>query len=191
MTTILRNMPPVLIVLLVTFLPSGCTTEVADTDHAPLAETPKFAPPTAVTPAAAEKKPAGEVIREQWSAVIQQGRKIGASHETTSRVQQGDRELIESVSTEKIAMRRQQNTIEMIVINRFLETPEGQLVSYETTIEQGGVRSAFAGQVSADGKQLTVTTTAGGKSVSAPIPWKPEWGGVYAAAQLLENPPIE
>lgn len=165
MNTILRCMPPVLIVLLVTFLPTGCAAEVGETVRTP--------------------------IREQWSAVVQQGRKIGNSHETTSRLQQGDRELIESVSTEKIAMRRQQNTIEMVVVNRFLETPQGHLVSYETTIEQGGVRSSFAGQVSADGKQLTVTTTAGGKSVSAPIPWKPEWGGIYAAAQALENPPIK
>ncbi|MCC9605955.1 transglutaminase-like domain-containing protein [Blastopirellula sp. JC732] len=192
MNTILRSLPLVTIVLLATSLSIGCTTQVAQSEQTQVIE-PQQAEQK---PAPAPQKPRNdlqpkETLHELWSAVVQQGKKIGNSHEVVRRVQQADRELIESVSTENIAIRRQQITIEMQVVNRFLETPDGKLVSYETSIEQGGNHSSVAGQVSADGKQLMITTTGAGKSFSAPIAWKPEWGGVYAASQLLENPPIE
>ncbi|TWT39142.1 transglutaminase-like domain-containing protein [Blastopirellula retiformator] len=192
MNTILRHVPLVSIVLTATFLALGCTPEVAQHEPSPIPQLktkPSAPPQTAKKSVTNLQSP--ETLRELWAAVVQQGNKIGSSHEVVRSGQQAGRELIESVSTENIAIRRQQITIEMQVVNRFLETPDGQLVSYETQIIQGDNRSSVAGEVSDDGKKLIVTTTGAGKSFSQPIEWKPEWGGVYATAQLLENPPIK
>ncbi|UUO07383.1 transglutaminase-like domain-containing protein [Blastopirellula sp. J2-11] len=191
MNTILRPVQILMIVLLVTVLTTGCTREVAQTDPAPLVEPNQDQQPQEKQPVAPADEQAIETLEELWSAIIQQGRKTGNTHEVVRRIQKQDRELIESTSIEKIAMRRQAQTIETNVVNRFLETPSGQLVAYETKINQGGSSSSFAGQVSPDGTQLKITTTAAGRSFSEQIPWKPEWGGVYAASQLLENPPIK
>ncbi|EAQ78006.1 hypothetical protein DSM3645_16200 [Blastopirellula marina DSM 3645] len=180
-----------MVILLVMVATTGCTREVTQTDPAPQVEPnqpPQPQEQQSVSPADEQVK---ETLEELWSAIIQQGRKTGNTHEVVRRIEKQDRELIESISTEKIVMRRQEQTIETNVVNRFLETPAGQLVSYETNVQQGGNSSSFAGQVSADGYTLTITTTAAGRSFSEEIPWKPEWGGVYAAAQLLENPPIK
>ncbi|MFI4875620.1 MAG: transglutaminase family protein [Blastopirellula sp. JB062] len=191
MNTILSPARVIPVLSLATILTIGCTNEVEPTAPSPTNKTSpveQTAPPS--EPPADVRQPS-KPLAEYWSAVMQQGRKIGNSHEVVRCVHQAGRILIETVSVEEIAIRRQEQTIEMRVVNRFLETSEAELVSYETKIEQGTNISSFTGQVSPDGNRLAITTTAAGRSATAPIPWQPQWGGVYAASQALKNPPIE
>ncbi|MEX0791568.1 MAG: transglutaminase-like domain-containing protein [Pirellulaceae bacterium] len=148
---------------------------------------------------AANSDPAADpdVLADRWSAIVQQGQKIGFGRETVRRDQGqgGGPTTIRTTSIQQFQIKRLEQTITMRVENIFLETEEGHLLEYASKMSQGRVATLFRGKrLSTEGEsaQFEITTTQAGRETGAAekFTWDANLGGMHAQRLALEDPPI-
>jgi transglutaminase-like putative cysteine protease len=169
-------------------LSSGCSPPAAD-------------PAIATQPAAAEierphdepalpadqSKPAA--AEETWDAYFMQGSRIGYVHTTIEQVNEAGEALVHTRNKAFTAMKRGGQTIEQEMTIASWDTPEGALVRFETRMTAGQSDTVTTGRVVGDKLQIEVMTL--GKIETQSIPWKAEWGGLFAADQSLRKAPLQ
>lgn len=113
------------------------------------------------------------------------GSRIGYNHTIIQRQQHNGREVlrIEGVAVMRIVRDSQASSQE----TRFVswETPDGQLLDFESTMQAGPVPIRTLGHV--NGNRLQLTTTSAGKTMASEISWSPEFGGPYAVEASLQR----
>jgi hypothetical protein len=197
-TTRLQRLP---LVWLVLALLSGCQ----QTSSGPPTSVPTQpagarieAPPVEVTAASeepADDLPGGRLIEETWDAYSMRdaasGRamRIGYAHTTTASVHEEGRELIRTRSHIHTTMQRSGQTINQDMTLTSWDTSEGDFVRFESRMSAGSGAIVTVGAVREGILGLDTTTL--GRTQSQKIPWKAEWGGLFAPERSLSKAPLK
>ncbi|MEZ6073304.1 MAG: hypothetical protein R3C10_24290 [Pirellulales bacterium] len=127
--------------------------------------------------------------QESWDIVEMMGAKVGYSRTSSRRVQRDERELIETESLQFIELTRLGQSTSQSIEIRSLETPDGDLVSFQSEVTMGAVPMTTMGVVR-DG-QLVLTTTTQGTTAEQRLTWPQDAKGLFAAEQLMRQHPLK
>jgi hypothetical protein len=151
------------------------------------------APPAASPPAAAEPAVA-TVARlkdcDFWEVYLLQGEKVGHSHGTIRHAMESGREVLRIEAVWLLSLRRGNEVSRQEIHVTSVETPEGQLVRFETDMSMGTSPLRTIGQVHGDRLDLE-TTGMGAAPVRRSIPWSPDYGGPFALEESLLRQPMQ
>lgn len=101
-------------------------------------------------------------------------------------------EYVRTTTVEQLQIQRAGQPLKMTVENVFLALSDGALKQFTTKIDQAGSVTRFNGQVSSDGKTLSISTQGGQNQAATQdsISWQPDYGGLHAVYRLFQEPPI-
>jgi hypothetical protein len=153
---------------------AGCSrSPSAATDPAPTpAEDPATPPPD----------------REIWEVSYVQGVRVGHARTTIRPTARDGRTLVRIECVNRLSVKRFGTAIEIDVRCTGLETPDGRLIEYTSTIAQGAVSMTAEGRVVGDSLRLKIATK--DKIVTTSIPWSQGCGGFYTVQQSLARTPM-
>jgi hypothetical protein len=135
----------------------------------------------------------GELVEESWDAYSMrdasggQSARIGHAHTTIHKVSENGQPLLRTTSVVHTAMQRSGQDISQDMTMISWDTPEGQLVRFETRVSGAGSEIVSVGAVK-EGK-LGIDTTTLGRTQSQAIPWPADGGGLFAAEHALRQQP--
>ena len=154
----------------------------------PSAKAPQVAGPEP-SPASAEESAGGTLVEETWDAYFIQGVRVGYAHTTIAHVEEGGRKLVRTRNVSHTTLKRSGQSIEQDLALTSWETPEGELVRFESKMTTGPGEIVSRGRASAG--TLAIDTTTLGKTQSQTIPWPAGTGGYFAAEQSLRQQPMQ
>ena len=119
-----------------------------------------------------------------------QGKPVGYVHTTIRNVSQ-KRDMIRTESENRSSFNRGGEVAKMEVRVMSLETPEGQLLSFESETRAGPSPIHVSGQVRGD--RLHIETLGPGATTPRQtlIPWSSEFRGPFAGEQSLRHGPLQ
>lgn len=118
-----------------------------------------------------------------------QGVRVGYAQTTIAEVDEAGQKLIHTRNKAVTKMKRAGQTIEQEMTLASWDTPDGQLVKFETRMSAGPADMVATGRVAGDMLNIDVMTL--GKTQTQAIPWKAEWGGLFAPDQSLRRQPMK
>ena len=158
-----------------------------------LATEPENGPTSTVSaPSAVGQKaatPAEDSKQEIWEAYSMQGVRVGYAQTTIAEVEEAGQKLTHTRNKAVTKMKRAGQTIEQEMTLASWDTPEGGLVRFETRMKAGTADMVATGRVVGDMLNIDVMTL--GKTQTQAIPWKAEWGGLFAPDQSLRRKPMK
>ncbi len=145
-------------------------------------------PDTTAAGAAAAAKPAAPL--ETWDICLMQGKPVGYVHTTIRNVGSG-RNVVRTESENHLSFNRGGQVAKMEVRVMSLETPAGQLLSFECETRAGPSPIRVAGQVRGD--RLHIETLGPGATTpqQTSIAWSPDFRGPFAGEQSLRRKPLQ
>ena len=170
----------VLIVPLVTLVPAGCrepSGNVSPSGGSRAGQTDQTSQEIA--------SPESRVFREDWDALFAADTKIGHTHTSYRKIREDGRDLIEITSETELKMNRYGQTIVQELSLKSVETPEGQLVRFETRLD------ATAAHGERQGDLLKLTTISPGRTETTTIPCPDTTAGFFATEQSLAAAPMK
>jgi len=135
---------------------------------------------------AAVREQDGETI---WESFYLQGAKIGYGQTTVRPVTRDTRSLIQTESLNHLSITRFGQTSKQDLKMNSLETPEGQLLEFQTEVSFGPVPTVVTGKVVGD--KLEITTATQGQKQAATMPWSADIGGFRAIENSLARQPLK
>lgn len=150
------------------------------------------ATPPANVPAGAwtqphERTPKPIAPREVWEAYFLKGQRVGYG---TTKVQQevkDGKELLRIEASQRYAIRRFDRLLEQEIWLTSVETSQGELLEFSTTVQQGEQPVKTVGR--AVGNRLEMLIMSAGKTMPVNLPWSPDLGGFYRIdGSLLQKP---
>ncbi len=133
-------------------------------------------------------EPAG-THREVWKVQYIRGAKVGYGKTVIRECTRSGRRLVEIEGLEHLTVKRYGESTEQKIRFASTETPDGQLLDFQTEIALGPVPILSKGRV--EGDRLVIETTTQGKTVGTQIPWSADYGGFYATEQALSRKPMQ
>jgi hypothetical protein len=127
--------------------------------------------------------------REVWETFSMMGTRVGYSHTKIGEVTADGKPLVRIDCTTHISLVRFGQPVEMEMAAREVQTPQGILVGYTCTNQQGA--GAVTSEGAVDGKQLKIAMKTTGKVTESAIAWSAEYGGFYAVEQSLARLPMK
>ena len=112
-----------------------------------------------------------EQLRESWDLCLLQGKRVGYSHTTVRRQTESGREIVHTENTTRLSFNRggQLATVETLVTSD--ETPQGQLLRFQSETRIGPSPIRVTGQVHGDRLDLEIlgpAATAPKRTFAAP-----------------------
>lgn len=137
------------------------------------------------TPTAVASQRAPQTI---WESFYLQGAKIGYGQTTVRPTVRDDRELVQTESHNHLSITRFGQTSKQDLQMSSLETADGELLEFQTTVSFGPVPTIVTGKVA--GNQLLLTTATQGRSQASSIPWSADIEGFRAIENSLSRQPL-
>jgi hypothetical protein len=143
---------------------------------------------------AREAKPAAATAQETasqtlWESFYLQGAKIGYGQTTIKHVSRGGQSLVQTESLNHLSITRFGQTSNQDLRMTSLETLDGKLVQFQTSVSFGPVPTVVTGKVVGDKLQLSTATQ--GQSQTSTLPWSSDIGGFRAVENSLARQPLE
>lgn len=134
---------------------------------------------------------APEQVRETWDIYRLQGKRIGYGHTTVYRETESGQQLVRTESVNHLAVKRGGQTTEEDIRGASTETPEGQLIRFESDTRMGPSPIRTIGRVQGD--QLVLETVGAGSAAPAKtsIPWSTDCEGPFATEQTFLHRPMQ
>lgn len=129
------------------------------------------------------------LVRDVWDTIYLKGKKVGYERTRTYEFTEEGRKLLRMDAESVIKIGRFNEQADQRMTMRSVETPEGQLVRFETIAEQGPTPDRTVGELQGDTMVLTVTTA--GKTSTSEMPWSKDIGGFLAQEQELALRPMK
>jgi len=132
---------------------------------------------------------AGTLERELWDVCFVQGARIGYMQTSYYRTTDAGKAALRIEGVIRLTIQRfgQESTQEISCTS--IETPEGQLLGFQSEINPGPQSMRTTGRVV--DKRLNMETISQGKKTAEVFDWSPEYGGFYAVEQSLERKPMQ
>lgn len=134
-----------------------------------------------------------ESRQETWGAVVLKGEKIGHMRQQIEHLTFGETSLVRTTTVEQMTLMRSGQPLKIVLENVYLESPQGELQKFTTKMSQAGSSVRYSGDVSADGKSLTIVTYKPNGEVANrdKIAWQSSAGGRFRFHQLFTDPPLK
>ena len=131
---------------------------------------------------------------EAWYVHHLNNNPVGYRHLTASRIVESSvvrssKENIRYVVDDQVKFRRGNSTLIQHLNQTSSETPEGELLNFESTLRLGPLLTEFTGNVAEE--KLTVETVRGSSRVTERTPWQSVYRGLQAVEQSLFRKPME
>ncbi len=134
-----------------------------------------------------ERTPKLLAPREVWEVYFLKGQRVGYG---TTKVQlelKDGKELLRIEASQRYAIRRFDRLLEQEIWLTSVETPQGELLEFSTTVQQGEQPVKTVGR--AVGNRLEMLIMSAGKTMPVNLPWSPDLGGFYRIdGSLLRKP---
>lgn len=127
-------------------------------------------------------------VRETWDVYYMRGTRIGYGHVRTQSITEEGRSLRQTTGDATMRVRRFGEASDQRMTLRWIETPAGKLVRFESRVSTGPGEMVTLGKP--EGERLAMVTTTTGGSQTMRIDWQPDWGGFFAVEQSLERQPM-
>lgn len=127
---------------------------------------------------------------ESWDVIYLGQSRAGYSRALTKPVTQDGRRLIRSETEMYLTIKRFGQMLKIKMLQTFLETPDGQFVSFETKTENPPNVSAKSSGV-LEGETLVVTNEIAGRQTVTEVAWDPEAKSPIYQSRLLEKNPLK
>ncbi|MEN6406211.1 MAG: transglutaminase domain-containing protein [Thermoguttaceae bacterium] len=142
------------------------------------------------TAAAHSEQAADSSGREWWEVYRMQGKRIGYGRTTVRDAREADRPIVRVESLNHMAANRAGQTATQDIQTTSVETPDGQLLRFETEVRMGQKPIRTTGQVR--GERLDMETRADANvATRESIAWPAGSGGPLAMEQSLGRKPMQ
>lgn len=131
----------------------------------------------------------GQLVEEFWDAYSMQATRIGYGRTTVAKVVENGRDLIRTANYIRTEMQRGGQNVTQELMLKSWDTPAGEFVRFESRMLAGPGEVVAVGAVR-DG-QLGIDVATLGRTESLNLPWKADWGGLFAPEQSLRNQPLQ
>ncbi len=152
-------------------LAAGCTSETSTTATS---ETPSTSKAT--------------LEQETWEVVFLSGERVGYIHNSVFREPGPSGDLLRIKQDEVLTLISNNNRIETRTTMTSLETPDGQLLEFNSVLSQGQSPMETTGRVVGSELLLELKTT--GQKTKDTLSWTPEFGGPYRVPGSLQSDPL-
>lgn len=136
----------------------------------------------------AENSATAELPREMWDVSYMQGSKVGHFHTTFTPLEEEGRQLVKIEQDGTLTLVRFGQEISQKMGFKSIETPQGELVRFESSMNLGPVPATTVGEVNDRSLEATVSTL--NQRQTRTLAWNPDWGGFFAAEQSLRRKPM-
>jgi hypothetical protein len=146
-------------------------------------------PPSPIPPAAGAETGVSLADRESWDIFRIQGSRLGSGRTTLRHATEDGRTVLKVEQTMTLTVKRfgDSATIEMRYADT--ETPDGQLLGFESEMRQGPTPTRTVGRVQGDRLFLEITTE--GQRQQMTVPWTAGLGGMLAPDLSLLREPMK
>jgi transglutaminase-like putative cysteine protease len=144
---------------------------------------------SAASPEANDGDAAGPAVREYWDAQFLKGAKVGYSHTRISSAVEDGQVLKTWTNTTRLTVSRDGQELTQELVSTSVETPQGRIVRFDTSVGGGGGETRIHGHLRDD--ELVAEVKTQGQAVPRTIAWDPAWGGFFAVEQSLERKPMQ
>jgi hypothetical protein len=144
---------------------------------------------------ASDSDNSGTTTHEYWEAYSLQGHRVGYAHATIAAVEEEGELLTRTRNASRTVLERAgQEVVQELTLTEWRRTGDvdGQtnpLVRFESAMTTGPQRMVSRGDWSEGA--LTIETSTQGKSETQTIPWKAEYGGLFAVEESLAARPLQ
>ena len=126
---------------------------------------------------------------EQWLVLYLGGEQMGKGHTTSEEVEVEGRTLVLNRSVQELHMVRFGQQVRSVIVIQSLETPSGELVSFQSEMRAGGAKTTSQGFARDD--ELEVSRESEGTREDFSLEWSEEYHGPFALEQALFSDPLE
>ncbi|MEQ8788114.1 MAG: transglutaminase family protein [Pirellulaceae bacterium] len=137
---------------------------------------------------AAQASPSTETT-ESWSSLFIGGVKVGHAHTTERFFVENDQPLVETERSSEMSLRRDSQATNTSSKVSCVETRDGQLVRFRSEMRVAGAPLIVTGVV--NGNTLNFEVESQGQKQRQEMPWRPTWGGLFAAERSLLSKPMK
>ncbi len=125
--------------------------------------------------------------REVWESYFLKGQRVGYGTTKVEPETKNGKELLRIEASQRYSIRRFDQLLEQEIWLTSLETPQGELLEFSTTVRQGEQPVKTVGR--AVGNRLEMLIMSAGKTMPVNLPWSPDLGGFYRIdGSLLQKP---
>lgn len=149
----------------------------------------KSSPAGSDSPQTENTKSADTPQREVWDLCFVQGARVGYLHTAYYQTIEAGKPALRIEGVTQINVKRFGEDTKPRIRCTSIETPEGQLLRFESQMQMGTGSLIFTGCVV--GKRLEMETVSQGKKTPGVIDWSPEYGGYFAVEQSLLKKPMQ
>lgn len=168
--------PTAFAALLLAAIVAGCTHEARDS--------------SGPSPSSAAAAPGASIpLGETWDVILMQGSPLGYMHTVTQEVKRDERTLLQVQAEQRMTVQRFGDQAAPGASFTSVETPDGQLVSFESQQQIGPTAQTARGEVRES--QLILETTTTGKTETSRLPWSDRYGGLFALEHSLLRQPLK
>jgi len=146
-------------------------------------------PPASTDMTASPQQTAVATDRELWDVQYIQGARVGYVRTRISHQDRAGRRIVRIEVLEHLSIKRLGERLELEMQFVSIETPDGELLEYESEVSLGPTPMRTTARVV--GGKLVTTTTTRDKTTTDSIPWPAGCGGFYAMEQALGREPME
>ncbi len=125
---------------------------------------------------------------ETWQAYYMDGRHVGTNHIATALDSQADPPQVRIRMEDQLMLSRGAAQVSQRLEQHSVETPAGELVSFNASLAIGPAVTRFTGSI--EDRQLVIVTARGTEQSTRRIPWEPHYSGLIGIQQTLKAAPL-
>lgn len=126
---------------------------------------------------------------ETWEMLVIQSTRVGYQGTRVAKLQQANKPVVKISSKQYLVLKRFNESSEQTLETSCLETPEGQLMEFESREAMGRELTVTRGKV--EGNVLRLETVTGDKRESTSIEWPDGSGGWYEVDHAMRRQPLK
>jgi len=127
---------------------------------------------------------------ETWDIFLLQNKRVGYGRTTVRHGVEAGREIIRTENVNFLSVNRDGQTTKQEFRGTSLETPQGQLIRFESETRMGSHPMRTIGRVRGDRLEMETTGTGTDEPARTSIPWSSDCSGPFAAEQSLRRRPM-
>ena len=129
--------------------------------------------------------------RESWDIYVLKGKRAGYGHTTVSRKTEAGRTLLHNELVIRLTIRRGADTATQVISTASTETPEGELIGFESQIQMGPGAIRSTGRVNGDKLDIEMSGPDKKEPTRLSLPWSAACRGPFAGEETLLRRPMQ
>lgn len=128
---------------------------------------------------------------QSWDVYVLQGKRVGYGHTTVSRADESGRKVVRTENVSRLTLRRGADVSEQVISATSVETPRGELISFQSEMQMGPGAIRSTGRVSGDKLDIEMFGPDRKEPTRTSITWSSDYLGPFATEQTLLRCPMK